>query len=112
MEVLIQMATVSGKTAAEMNRKYKNVPGIYYRSDVDLGMQSISLDKWSDQTRCESIPTITYDREPVSSVQLMCLMHYLAPLLTRPMELDTWIDYENKTNEGVAISIEIKTHSA
>lgn len=66
----------------------------------------------SDQTRCESIPTITYDREPVSSVQLMCLMHYLAPLLTRPMELDTWIDYENKTNEGVAISIEIKTHSA
>ncbi|MCJ1405825.1 hypothetical protein MMC11_009055 [Xylographa trunciseda] len=46
IEVLKQMATDSGKTAEEMELKYKNLPGIYHRLDVDRGLQSVSLDEW------------------------------------------------------------------
>ncbi|MCJ1378166.1 hypothetical protein MMC17_001262 [Xylographa soralifera] len=46
IEVLKQIAMDSGKTAEEMELKYKNIPGIYHRLDVDRGLQSISLDEW------------------------------------------------------------------
>ncbi|MCJ1418783.1 hypothetical protein MMC32_005134 [Xylographa parallela] len=46
IEVLKQITTDSGKTAEEMALKYKNIPGIYHRLDVDRGLQSISLDEW------------------------------------------------------------------
>lgn len=46
IEVLGKFATDSGKVAEEMKRKYSNVPGIYYRFDVDRGLQNISLDEW------------------------------------------------------------------
>ncbi|MCJ1396593.1 hypothetical protein MMC18_009484, partial [Xylographa bjoerkii] len=36
----------SGKAAEEMELKYKNIPGIYYRLDVNRGLHSISLDEW------------------------------------------------------------------
>ena len=44
--VLKEMATDSGKTAEEMNQRYRNTPGIYYRFDVDHGLDSVSLDEW------------------------------------------------------------------
>lgn len=46
VEVLGKMATDSGRIAEEMDRKYSSTPEIYYRFDVDRGLQSISLDEW------------------------------------------------------------------
>lgn len=46
INVLQEIATDSGKTAEEMEQKYKNLPGIYHRLDVDRGLQSVSLDEW------------------------------------------------------------------
>ena len=46
VEVLGKMATDSGRTAEEMDRKYSNTPGIYYRFDVARGLLSIPLDEW------------------------------------------------------------------
>ena len=46
IKVLEKIATDSDKVAEEMERKYKNVPGIYQRLDVNRGLQSISLDEW------------------------------------------------------------------
>jgi hypothetical protein len=41
-----RMAADSEKAAVEMNERYRNVPGIYHRLDVNRGLQSISLDEW------------------------------------------------------------------
>ena len=46
ISALKRIATDSGKTAEEMNIKYGKVPGIYYRFDVDRGLQSIPLEEW------------------------------------------------------------------
>ena len=46
IKVLEKIATDTSKTAEEMEQKYKNVPGIYHRLDVNRGLQSISLDEW------------------------------------------------------------------
>lgn len=46
IHVLRKIATDCGKTAEEMEQKYKNLPGIYHRLDVDRGLQSVSLDEW------------------------------------------------------------------
>ena len=46
INVLQEIATDSGKTAEQMEQKYKHLPGIYYRLDVDRGLQSVSLDEW------------------------------------------------------------------
>lgn len=45
-KALTAIATDCGKTAEEMEQKYKNLPGIYHRLDVDRGLQSVSLDEW------------------------------------------------------------------
>ena len=46
ISVLEKIATDSGKTAEEMESKYKSVPGIYQRFDVDRGLENVSLDEW------------------------------------------------------------------
>ena len=46
ISVLEKIATDSGRTAEEMELRYKNIPGIYCRLDVDRGLQTISLDEW------------------------------------------------------------------
>ena len=46
VSALKNIAMDSGKTAEEMNIKYGKMPGIYYRFDVDRGLQSISLEEW------------------------------------------------------------------
>ena len=46
IKVLKEIATDSGRVAEEMEQKYKNVPGLYNRLDVDRGLQSVSLDEW------------------------------------------------------------------
>ena len=46
VKVLKEIATDSGRVAEEMEQKYKNVPGLYNRFDVDRGLQSVSLDEW------------------------------------------------------------------
>lgn len=46
VNVLKEIATDSGRVAEEMERKYKQVPGLYNRLDVDRGLQSVSLDEW------------------------------------------------------------------
>lgn len=46
INVLKELATDSGRVAEEMEQKYKNLPGLYNRLDVDRGLQSVSLDEW------------------------------------------------------------------
>ena len=40
------MATDSEATAAEMTQKYKHYPGVYYRLNVEQGLESVSLEEW------------------------------------------------------------------
>ena len=40
------ISTDTSKTAEEMEKRYRNLPGIYYRLNVDRGLQSVSLDEW------------------------------------------------------------------
>jgi len=46
VEVLEKISTDTSKTAEEMEKRYRNLPGIYYRLNVDRGLQSVSLDEW------------------------------------------------------------------
>ncbi len=46
INVLEKIATNSGRVAEEMERKYKHIPGLYNRLDVDRGLSSVSLDEW------------------------------------------------------------------
>ena len=46
INVLGKIATDSGRIAEEMERRFKNVSGLYSRLDVDRGLQSVSLDEW------------------------------------------------------------------
>lgn len=46
VKILKDIATDSGRTAEEMDQKYRNTPRIYYRFDVDRGLQSVSLNEW------------------------------------------------------------------
>ena len=46
VEVLEKISTDTSKTAEEMEKRYRNLPGIYYRLNVDHGLQSVSLDEW------------------------------------------------------------------
>lgn len=46
IEVLKNMATDSEVTAAEMTSRYKHCPGVYYRLNVDRGLEEVSLEEW------------------------------------------------------------------
>ena len=46
INALKEIATDSGRVAEEMERKYKYIPGLYNRLDVDRGLASVSLDEW------------------------------------------------------------------
>ena len=43
---LKEIATDSGRIAEEMELRYKNIPGLYNRFDVDRGLNSVSLAEW------------------------------------------------------------------
>ena len=43
---LEQIATDTGRVAEEMELRYKDIPGLYNRLDVDRGLHSISLAEW------------------------------------------------------------------
>ena len=45
-EVLKKIATNSEIIAEEMKKRCRNIPGIYYRLNVDHGLDSIELDEW------------------------------------------------------------------
>lgn len=45
IRALEKIATDSGKTAEEMEQRYRNSP-IYHRLDVDRGLDSVYLDEW------------------------------------------------------------------
>lgn len=45
-EVLQRIATNSEIIAEEMKRRCRNIPGIYYRLNVDHGLDSVELDEW------------------------------------------------------------------
>jgi hypothetical protein len=44
--VLAKLATDSESVAEDMERRYKNAPNIYFRLNVDQGMQGITLEAW------------------------------------------------------------------
>ena len=45
-QVLKSIATNSEIIAEEMKKRCKNIPGIYYRLNVDRGLDSIGLEEW------------------------------------------------------------------
>lgn len=45
IRVLQKIATDSGRTAEEMDQRYRN-SGIYHRLDVDRGLDAVYLDEW------------------------------------------------------------------
>ncbi len=46
IKALASMATDSEAEAAEIKERYRNCPGLYYRLNVDRGLESISLEEW------------------------------------------------------------------
>ena len=48
IRVLKEIATDSGRIAEEMELRYKNIPGLYNRFDVDRGLGSVSLAEWKE----------------------------------------------------------------
>ena len=46
VEVLVKLVTDSETTAERMTRRYRNKPGVYYRFDVDRGLNAIALGEW------------------------------------------------------------------
>jgi hypothetical protein len=40
------MATDTEAEALEIKERYRNCPGLYYRLNVDRGLESISLEEW------------------------------------------------------------------
>ena len=48
---LKEIATDSGRTAEEMELKYRDIPGLYNRFDVDRGLHLVSLEEWKELGR-------------------------------------------------------------
>ena len=48
---LKEIATDSGRIAEEMELRYKDIPGLYNRLDVDRGLHSVSLAEWKELGR-------------------------------------------------------------
>jgi hypothetical protein len=46
IKALASMATDTEAEATEMKERYRNCPGLYYRLNVDRGLESISLEEW------------------------------------------------------------------
>ncbi|KAI9859482.1 MAG: hypothetical protein M1813_006624 [Trichoglossum hirsutum] len=46
IEVLKNMATDSEATAVEMSQRYKHYTGVYYRLNVERGLEGVSLEEW------------------------------------------------------------------
>ena len=49
-----EIAIDSGRTAEEMELRYKDIPGLYNRLDVDRGLYSVSLGEWKELGRVRS----------------------------------------------------------
>jgi hypothetical protein len=64
------MAADSEKVAVEMNERYRNVPGIYHRLDVNRGLQSISLDEWKrlGEVRGHTLDYMRLDNQRINEV--------------------------------------------
>lgn len=56
LSVLKKMVTESTSTAEEMEQRYENAPSLYFRLDVDQGLQDVGLDEWK---RLEAVKTHT-----------------------------------------------------
>ena len=46
INVLASMATDSEDEAKRMNERYRNCPGLYYRLNVERGLEEVSLEEW------------------------------------------------------------------
>jgi hypothetical protein len=46
IKALASMATDAEAEATDMKERYRNCPGLYYRLNVDRGLESISLEEW------------------------------------------------------------------
>lgn len=62
VNVLKKMVTESSSTAEEMEQRYEAVRNLYFRFDVDQGLQDVGLEEWK---RLEDVKThtITYTME-------------------------------------------------
>jgi hypothetical protein len=46
IDVLVSMATDSEAEAKKMKERYQNCPGLYYRLNVERGLEDVSLEEW------------------------------------------------------------------
>ena len=86
VEPLKAIATDSGKTAEEIGKRYRKTPGIYYRLDVDRGMESVSLDEWDRLGDVRSL-TKNYLKTHAIDTQVDALVESLSGSSTRHSEM-------------------------
>ncbi|KAI9765683.1 MAG: hypothetical protein M1840_007241 [Geoglossum simile] len=69
VKALRGMATDAESVAREQEEKYQNTPGVYYRFNVEQGLQDIDLDEWKRLGDVKA-HTISYLAEPAVSRKL------------------------------------------
>jgi predicted acylesterase/phospholipase RssA len=75
--VLKRLATDSEKTAEDFEKRFKNVPGVYFRLNVEQGMQGITLEEWKKLDEVTT-HTIQYMQKVKVSEEVDNLVNVLA----------------------------------
>jgi len=75
--VLKKLATDSERTARELENRYRDTPGVYFRLNVELGLQNITLEEWTRMTEVTE-HTIKYLKDDEVSQEVDNLVNILA----------------------------------
>jgi hypothetical protein len=63
IEVLKSMTTSAERVGDEMNQRFQDCPGLYYRLNVDRGLENVSLEEWSQLANVKT-HTLAYLNRP------------------------------------------------
>jgi len=89
INVLRRLATDAERTASELDNRYRNTPGVYFRLNFELGSQKIPLEEWTRMTEVTNY-TIQYLRDTEVSQKVDDLVHILAGM-SAPRFSDTTV---------------------
>jgi hypothetical protein len=93
VKALAKMATDTEAEAVEIKERYRNCPGLYYRLNVDRGLESISLEEWEKLGEVKT-HTLAYlnDRDVSREVDEIVKVLIGRPSHTYPLgHLGIWI---------------------